>query len=75
MVEAANLVDIIMMSLQSGRLICVHLKKDSILFTLKQKKAATAIVFSADSPWMATGDELGNIILWDLQQKKILYKM
>jgi hypothetical protein len=34
----------------------------------------TALAFSSEQSWMTSGDEQGNVILWDLQNKKILYK-
>jgi WD40 repeat protein len=57
-----------------GTIAFLNLKKDQIIFTVKQKLTPSAIAFSVDHSWMATGDEQGNVILWDLESKRILYK-
>lgn len=42
---------------------------------MKQKRTVTAIAFSETDSFMATADSLGNIILWDLENKKIVYRL
>ena len=44
----------------------VNLKKDQIVFSVRQKLAAKVICFSSEAAWMASGDEKGNVMLWDL---------
>lgn len=42
---------------------------------MKQKKTVTALTFSNTDSLMASADEAGNIILWDLENKNILYRL
>jgi len=42
---------------------------------MKQKKSVTALTFSGSDSFMATGDQSGNIILWDLENKSIVYRL
>lgn len=42
---------------------------------MKQKKTVTALTFSPTDSLMASADEVGNIILWDLENKNILYRL
>jgi hypothetical protein len=44
----------------------LNLRKDQVVFSIKQKLGVTAIAFSSEKSWMASGDEQGNVILWDL---------
>ena len=74
-VEASPLVDIVGVGLKNGQILFLNLKKDSIVFSLRQKNSPTVIAFSPDSPFMATGDSTGSVILWNLEQKRIAYKM
>jgi U3 small nucleolar RNA-associated protein 21 len=46
-VEAAPLVDIVGLALSDGTLAFLNLKKDQIVFTLRQKQPATALAFSS----------------------------
>ena len=68
------MVDIAGVALSNGALAFVHLKKDQVVFSVRQKLAADCMAFSAEAPWMATGDAKGNVLLWDLESKRILYK-
>jgi len=53
----------------------LNLKKDQIVFTVRQKLTPTALAFSTENSFMASGDSQGNVILWDLENKRILYKL
>lgn len=44
------------------------------MFKLKVKSPAICIAFCDEETMMATSDAIGNVILWDLENKKILYK-
>ena len=66
--------DIVAVGFDSGVISILHLRKDQVVFLIKQKLPVTALAFSNDQSWMTSGDEQGNVILWDLQNKKILYK-
>ena len=42
---------------------------------MKQKNEVSAVGFDLSQPYMATGDVTGNIILWDLQNRRIVYRL
>lgn len=73
-VEAAFLVDIVGVALTNGVIAFLNLKKDQVVFSVRQKCPATTLAFSGDSPLLASGDSNGNVLLWDLNSKSILYK-
>ena len=52
-----------------------NIKTDKAVYTMKQKKPATAIAFSSDNPFMLTTDSSGKILLWDYENGKILYRL
>ena len=60
------MIDIVGVALTNGVILFVNLKKDQIVFSVRQKLAARVISFSSEAPWMASGDEKGNVMLWDL---------
>lgn len=66
--------DVVGVALSNGVVAFLNLKKDQVVFSVKQKSAATALAFSGDAPWLATGDMHGNVLLWDLDSKSIIYK-
>lgn len=41
---------------------------------MKMKNAVTALAFSETDSFMVSADAHGNIILWDLENKKIVYR-
>ncbi len=41
---------------------------------MKLKSPAITIAFCDEEALMATADKEGNVVLWDLEKKKILYK-
>ena len=73
-VEASPLVDIIALGFQNGTISFLNLRKDQTIFSVKQKQAVSALAFSHDRSWLASSDPEGNVLLWDLQEKRILYK-
>ena len=64
--QASHLIDIVGVALTNGVILFVNLKKDQIVFSVRQKLAARVISFSSEAAWMASGDEKGNVMLWDL---------
>ena len=72
---ATPLVDIIAVGLDNGEILIVNIRKCAILFRMKQKRTVTALAFSQSEPYMASADESGNILLWDLENRKIIYRM
>lgn len=52
----------------------MNIKKDAVVFVMKQKNEICAVGFDGNEPLMATGDAVGNIILWDLQGRRIIYR-
>ena len=60
------MIDIVGVALTNGVILFVNLKKDQIVFSVRQKLAARVISFSSEAAWMASGDEKGNVMLWDL---------
>jgi hypothetical protein len=60
------LIDIVGIALNNGVILFVNLKKDQVVFSVRQKLAARVLSFSGEASWMASGDEKGNVILWDL---------
>lgn len=73
-VEPSPLVDIIALGFQNGTISFLNLRKDQTIFSVKQKQAVSALAFSHDRSWLASSDPEGNVLLWDLQEKRILYK-
>lgn len=65
-VESTPLVDIVAIGFLGGIISFLNLKKDEIVFSLKQKNTPTVIGFSTHQSLMASGDHEGNVILWDL---------
>lgn len=65
-VQSTPLVDIVAIGFGNGIISFVNLKKDQIVFNLKQRNTPTSISFSTDQSLMASGDHEGNVILWDL---------
>lgn len=53
----------------------LNIKKDTVVFSLRQKNAPLTVAFSPDAPLMASGDAKGSVILWNLEHKRIAYKM
>lgn len=68
------MVDIAAVSLSNGAIAFVNLRKDQVVFSVRQKLTAECLAFSSEAPRMATGDAKGNVLLWDLESKRILYK-
>jgi len=60
------LIDIVGVALTNGVILFVNLKKDQIVFSVRQKLGARVLSFSSEAAWMASGDEKGNVMLWDL---------
>ena len=52
----------------------VNLRKDQKVFSVRQKLPAKVLSFSSEAAWMASADEEGSVVLWDLEAKRILYK-
>lgn len=73
-VEASPLVDIVGIGFQNGTISFLNLRKDQIVFSVKQKQQVSALAFSHERSWLASSDCEGNVLLWDLQEKRILYK-
>jgi WD40 repeat protein len=69
------LVDIVAVCLDSGLIIILNIRTSRAVFNMKQKLPVTAIAFSDTSSLMATGDSSGNILMWDLENKTILYRL
>jgi U3 small nucleolar RNA-associated protein 21 len=65
-VEPTPLVDIVGVGFDNGLISFLNLRKDQVVFSIRQKLAVTALGFSRDQSWLASGDEMGNVILWDL---------
>ena len=73
-IEAAPLVDIVGVGMDNGTIAFVNIRKDQVVFTVRQKMAVSCLAFCEENAWMASGDAVGNVFLWDLENKKILYK-
>jgi WD40 repeat protein len=65
-VSPSPLVDIVGVGFDSGLISFLNLRKDQAVFSVKQKMPVTALAFSSEQSWMASGDDQGNVILWDL---------
>ena len=42
--------------MDNGIIVFVNIKKDVIVFSVRQKLAVSSLCFSGDMPWMASGD-------------------
>lgn len=69
------IIDIVAVCIDSGQILILNIRTSKIIFTMKQKKTVTALTFSQTDSLMASADEVGNIILWDLENKNILYRL
>lgn len=74
-VATTPIVDIVAVCLNTGEIVILNIRTSKVVFTIKQKRTPTAIAFSSDEGYMATADEIGNIILWDLEKKSIKYRL
>lgn len=55
-VEPTPLVDIVGVGFDNGVISFVNLKRDQVVFSVKQKLPVTALAFSSQQSWMASGD-------------------
>ena len=74
-VEQSTLVDIVAVGLESGDILVVNLKKDKIIANFSQDSPVKSLSFSTDpsleKSLLVTCTTDGNIIFWDLNEKKI----
>ena len=74
-IEQSPLIDIVGMGLESGELLIVNLKQDKIIASFSQDSPAKSISFSSDmsieKSLLASWTTDGNILFWDLNEKKI----
>ena len=74
-IEQSPLVDIVGMGLESGELLIVNLKHDKVVASFSQDSPAKSISFSTDlsigKSLLASCTTDGNILFWDLNEKKI----
>lgn len=74
-VEQSPLVDIVALGLESGELLIVNLKQDKVLTSFSQDSPARSLSFSTDQTLekslLASCTTDGNILFWDLNEKKI----
>jgi U3 small nucleolar RNA-associated protein 21 len=66
LITTTPLLDMVALGLTSGQIPILNLRTSKIIFTMKQKHSVTALAFNSSDSLMASGDEIGNIILWDL---------
>ena len=55
-VEPTPLVDIVGVGFDNGAISFLNLKRDQVVFSVKQKLPVTALAFSSQQSWMASGD-------------------
>lgn len=55
-IEASPLVDIVAVALSNGSVAFLNLRKDQVVFSVRQKLPVKAMAFSGEAPWLATGD-------------------
>lgn len=71
--EAAPAIDVVAIGLQNGRIVLLNLKFEEIVMEFKQDwGSVTGISFRTDGhPIMATSSTNGNIVFWNLDERKI----
>jgi U3 small nucleolar RNA-associated protein 21 len=74
-IEQSPLVDIVAMGLESGEILIVNLRQDKILSSFSQDSPVSSLSFSTDASieksLLASCTTDGNILFWDLNEKKI----
>ena len=75
--EQAPAIDVIAVGLDDGRIFVHNLKTDETLMTFSQEWGSVlAISFRTDGPpIMASTGRSGNVVLWDLEKRRILSQM
>lgn len=73
--EQSPVVDVVSMGLESGQILVVNLKQDKVLASFEQDSPVKSLSFSTDSSLekslLASCTTDGNILFWDLNEKKI----
>ena len=74
-IEQSPLVDIVALGLESGEILVVNLKQDKCLTSFSQDSPVKSLSFSTDpsleKSLLASCTTDGNILFWDLNEKKI----
>ena len=74
-IEQSPMIDIVGLGYESGKIIVINLKQDKILFTFSQDSPVRSLSFSSDpsieKSLLASCTTDGNILFWDLNDKKI----
>ncbi|XP_063221532.1 WD repeat-containing protein 36 [Bacillus rossius redtenbacheri] len=75
--EQAPAVDVVAVGLATGRIVLHNLRYDeTVLELLQDWGAVTAISFRTDGhPTMVTGSPAGAVVLWDLEERRVLCQM
>ncbi|KAG4304068.1 hypothetical protein PORY_002591 [Pneumocystis oryctolagi] len=74
--EQSPALDIISIGLIDGRIFIYDIKRDKELFQFKQEGKVTSISFRTDGPTiMCSSNDRGDISIWDLSRKRIIYVM
>ncbi|KAJ8881265.1 hypothetical protein PR048_017741 [Dryococelus australis] len=75
--EQAPAVDVVAVGLQSGRIVLHNLRYDTVVLELVQDWGpVTGISFRTDGhPVMVSGSPCGAIVLWDLEDRKVLSQL
>ncbi|KAJ1990888.1 DNA-directed DNA polymerase alpha catalytic subunit pol1 [Dimargaris cristalligena] len=76
-IEQAPAVDVVAVGLADGSIIIHNLRLDKRIVRFQQNGRVTSIAFRTDEGHhhMVTGDENGNITVWDLANKRLFYQL
>lgn len=75
-IECSPIIDVVAVAYTDGSIAMLNLKTAKVIFELRQKNAVVSMSFSRNTrPLLATGDSKGAMIVWELNEKRILGKI
>eukprot|EP01028_Stygiella_incarcerata_P008702 TRINITY_DN387_c0_g1_i1.p1 TRINITY_DN387_c0_g1~~TRINITY_DN387_c0_g1_i1.p1 ORF type:complete len:901 (+),score=214.91 TRINITY_DN387_c0_g1_i1:111-2813(+) len=75
-IQQSPALDVVCFGTTSGRMMLVNLRLDRCLFSLVQERSVTSIAFRNDgTETLSSGSESGEVALWDLNDRKLLFTM
>ena len=76
-IENSPALDVVSMALTDGSILLLNLKQDKIIqqFKISNSKPLCIAFSQVDKPLLASGDDQGNIDIWDLNEGKMFSKI
>mmetsp|Transcript_8825 Transcript_8825/g.13092 ORF Transcript_8825/g.13092 Transcript_8825/m.13092 type:complete len:697 (+) Transcript_8825:122-2212(+) len=71
--EKTGIIDVVLVGLSDGRILIYNLLHDKILATFKHKPSVLAMSIHKDKQLLATGNDLGDVAIWDLKDQQLIH--